>query len=127
MRRRVIRRVLEVSRVCLARCLRMIHGTAPAPPRPSADPTGPARHDRDGAPGDAGDDAGPEAARATAERGEAPIDDTAVADAARRIGVDRMSRGALIAFVSEHRSTDPAGAEAAMRALERRHAPGRRD
>ena len=63
----------------------------------------------------------------TQDTPDGPADDEHVADAARRIGVDRMSRGALIAFVAEHRRTDPSGAEAAMRALERRGGPDRRD
>ena len=64
---------------------------------------------------------------ATKETSDVPSDDDPAADAARRIGVDRMSEGALIAFLAEHRRTDPCGAEAAMRALERRGGPGRRD
>jgi hypothetical protein len=128
MRRRLIRRLLDASRVCLARCLRILPGTGPARPRRSSThDTGRARHDRDGEPGDGGEETLPDIDRATAETQEAPMDEPAVADAARRIGVDRMSRGALIAFVADHRRTDPAGAEAAMRALERRSASGRRD
>ena len=128
MRRRVIRRVLEVSRVCLVRCLRSLPGRGEARPRRSSTlDTGRARHDRDGRPDNGGEETLPDTDRATAETQEAPMDEAAVDDAARRIGVDRMSRGALIAFVAEHRSTDPSGVEAAMRALERRHARGGRD
>jgi hypothetical protein len=78
--------------------------------------------------GSSGDEAAqPMDPAATKDTPDAPADDDTVADAARRIGVDRMSAGALIAFVAEHRRTDPRGAEAAMRVLERRPGPGRLD
>jgi len=76
-----------------------------------------AARERVGDPGQAAEAAQPLGQGATKDTPDAPTDDDSVADAARRIGVDRMSQGALIAFLAEHRRTDPSGAEAAMRAL----------
>jgi len=52
-------------------------------------------------------------------------DERAVTEATVRLGIELMTTGALIALLAECRTTDPPGAEAAMRELERRAAgPG---
>lgn len=56
---------------------------------------------------------------------EVLVDERAVTEATVRLGIELMTTTALIEFLAGCRSTDPAGAEAAMRELEFRGAsPG---